>query len=94
MNSEIASPTSSSVGGIAADTTRILEGSANAWFKGNVGLGEVVVDAMFADRSVPDGGASAISLRTGTERGFVWGFEMFTGAEAVVAVKSADFATT
>jgi hypothetical protein len=49
---------------------------------------------MFAGRSVPDGGASAISLRTGTERAFVWGFEMFTGAEAVVAVKSADFATT
>jgi len=72
----------------------ILEGSANERFKDKLGLGEVVADSTFSGKSVPGDGASAISLRAGNTKGFVWGFGMFAGLEALVAVKSAELATT
>src|ERR1700719_4367766 len=83
LNSEIASPTSSSVGWFAAATTTILEGAANAWFKDDVGLGEVVVDSAFSGKSASRGGASAVSLRAGNIKGFVRAFGVFAGPVAL-----------
>jgi len=68
----------------------ILERSTDGWFKGDVGRREVAGDSTLVGKIVPRGGVSAISLRTGTLRVFVWAFELFAGAEALVAVKSAE----
>src|SRR6266566_3381764 len=87
LNSEMASPTSSSVGRFSAATTMILEGSANGRFKGEVRLGVAVGDSTFAGKFVPRDGASAISLRAGASRAFVRAFEVFAGAETLVAAR-------
>src|SRR5258708_23253265 len=90
LNSEIASPTSSSVGRLPAATTMMLEGSATGRFKGLVGVGKVLAGSTFAGKSSPRGGASAISLRTGNLMGFVWLVEMFSGDEALIGVMPAE----
>src|SRR5258705_1846683 len=87
LNSEMASAASSFVGGFAAATTMILEGSTNGRFKGEGRLGVVVGDSTFAGKFVPRDGASAISLRTGARRAFVLDFALFAGAETLVAVR-------
>src|SRR5260370_30317401 len=87
LNSEMASAASSSVGRLSAATTMILEGSANGRFKGEVRLGVAVGDSIFAGKFVPRDGASAISLCTGATRIFVWAFEVFAGAEVLVAAR-------
>jgi hypothetical protein len=65
----------------------ILVGSTHGRFKGEVRLGVAVGDSMFAGEFVPRDGASAISLRAGATRIFVWVFEAFAGAETFVAVR-------
>src|SRR5258708_36144980 len=90
LNSEIASPTSSSVGRLAAATIMILEGSATGRFKGLVGVGKVLTGSTFAGKSSPRGGASAISFGTGNMRGFCCPVKLFASAEEVGAVSAAD----
>jgi hypothetical protein len=65
----------------------ILEGSANGRFKGEVRLGVAVGDSTFAGKFVPRDGTSGISLCIGASRAFVRAFELFAGAEVLVAVR-------
>src|SRR6266851_4999485 len=88
LNSEIASPISSLVGLFAAAPTRILEGSASGRFEGTVRLVEGAGESTLTGKLVPICGSSAISLCAGTIRFFAWATEVFTGAEALVAVSS------
>src|SRR6266571_2147792 len=90
LNSEMASAASSFVGGFAAATTMILVGSTNGRFRGEGRLGVAVGDSIFAGKLVPRDGASAISLCAGASRVFVRAFELFAGAEALVAARSPE----
>src|SRR5690242_8953266 len=88
LNSDMASPTSSSVGLFPAATTIMLEGSAKGWVRDDVKLAESVGLAPPIGAPVLSAGSSELSLCTDTTWARDWDVALFIGTEVLLAVSS------